>query len=184
MSWEVEQKYRVADTEQLEQNISQLGGSYQHSETQVDTYFRHPCRDFKKTDEAFRFRTINGRTFVTYKGPRLDGPVKTRPEVEIPLHHETEQQWKSICLALGFTTAADVRKVRRVFSLPWHHVSVTVAIDEVESLGSFAEVELVIEHETELQKAHELIQSLAAALVLQQVEKRSYLGLVLDQQSS
>ncbi len=180
MAWEVEQKFRVSNLDALKSKIESLGGLPGQVEHQTDTYFRHPCRDFKKTDEAFRFRTINDETFVTYKGPRLAGPVKTRPEIELPVVSNTVDQWRTIWLALGFTIAADVRKERRNFSISWRGTSVVIALDQVDGLGSFAEVELVIEREEVLSQAHELIQSLAHELGLTDVEKRSYLGLVLD----
>jgi adenylate cyclase, class 2 len=183
MAWEVEQKYRVADAKVLETKIKSLGGLPTGIEHQTDTYFRHPCRDFKKTDEAFRFRTINDETFVTYKGPRLAGPVKTRPEIELPIVSNTIEQWRTIWLALGFTIAADVRKTRHVFSILWRSTPVVIALDQVEGLGSFAEIELVVDREQDLSHAHELIQSLAVQIGLTDVEKRSYLGLVLDRQA-
>ncbi len=78
-SWEVEQKYRVQDPPQLIRNLATMGFSERVVELHEDTYLRHPCRDFRATDEAFRVRVVNETCCLTYKGPREPGIVKTRP---------------------------------------------------------------------------------------------------------
>ena len=62
-----------------------------------------------------RIREINGAPFVTYKGPRLSGPIKIRPEIELPLAEGTLADWFKIWQSLGFTIALAVRKQRDIF---------------------------------------------------------------------
>lgn len=179
-TWEVEQKYRVADHRSSMEILLGLGGKFVGEERQEDTYFRHPCRDFRATDEALRIRAINDDAVVTYKGPRIPGPVKTRPETELPLAVDTKEQWISIFVSLGFVVAAKIAKVRQVYSLSWSDLPFTIAFDKVEGIGMFVEVETLVhdlEHREETQRK---IQALASSLGLESVESRSYLGMHIE----
>src|SRR5688572_28544694 len=72
MQYEVEQKHRVVDVAALEAQLSARRIRLEPAIIQSDEYFAHPARDFAKTDEALRIRTSGGKSFVTYKGPKLD----------------------------------------------------------------------------------------------------------------
>jgi adenylate cyclase class 2 len=177
---EVECKFRVEDRESLEQRILALGGTYLQEETQCDTYLRHPSRDFRVTDEALRIRELNGRPYVTYKGPRLPGPVKIRPEIELPLVNETVESWLSIWQHLGFEIVARVSKVRSVYQISRNDRSLTMTLDRVENVGDYVEIERVVESATAVENAQNDILELASALGLGPIEKRSYLSLLLS----
>jgi adenylate cyclase class 2 len=83
---EVEAKYLVANVGEFEQAaLLWAGGNPALEYLQCDEYFNHPCRDFGQTDEAFRIRSCNGQTKLTYKGPRLDTVTKTREELELEI---------------------------------------------------------------------------------------------------
>jgi len=83
---------------------------------QTDTYFAHPGRDFRATDEALRLRSDNGALRITYKGPKLDPPRKTREEIEFALgaDHATAS---TLLERLGFRPVAEVRKRRHEWTL-------------------------------------------------------------------
>src|SRR4051812_19548417 len=82
---EIEQKYTNVDFSAVERRLSELHAGPAEEHEEADHYFNAPDRDFVKTGEAFRLRRIGAQNFFTYKGPRLAGPVKIRPELEIPL---------------------------------------------------------------------------------------------------
>ncbi len=63
MQFEVEQKHRVDDGWDLAIRLASLGGKLGEPIHQSDQYFAHPCRDFAKSDEALRIRTVRGETF-------------------------------------------------------------------------------------------------------------------------
>jgi len=178
---EIEGKYRIADESHLRQRIEDVGGQPMAVEEQVDVYLRHPCRDFRVTDEALRVRCVNGRYWMTYKGPRLEGPLKMRPEIEVSLALQTEQEWLRIWQSLGFETVATVEKTRRPFRIQAGHGSVVVTLDQVAGIGAFAEIERVVNIPSELEPAQLDIQQTALRLGLEFVEKRSYLSMVLEQ---
>jgi adenylate cyclase class 2 len=181
MHFEVEQKFPIHDVAAIEQRLRQLGARDGETMAQVDQYFNHPARDFAKTDEALRLRQIGEANFITYKGPKLDATTKTRKELELSLPSgiSTAASFAELLQALGFRHVAEVRKLRRTFDLNWRERDVEIAIDEVNSLGTFLEIELAA-NENDLDKAKQCLESLAAELQLQASERRSYLELLLS----
>jgi adenylate cyclase class 2 len=178
---EVEQKYRVESHEAVLKCLQAMKAIELPVETQCDIYLRHPCRDFATTGEAFRIRQVNDSAVVTYKGARLPGIVKTRVETEVALADKTDGEWLQILLALGFCEAARVRKRRRSFRISFRTETFTVALDTVESLGSFIEIEAIVTDRSSLSRIQKDILELAKQLQVDQVEPRSYLRQLLEQ---
>jgi adenylate cyclase class 2 len=146
-----------------------------------DHYYNAPDRDFARTDEALRLRCIGRRNIATYKGPKEPGPTKTRKEIEVPLADgpEAAQLFCRFLEALGYRAVAIVRKKRVSYHFQKDGFALQACLDEVEEVGSFVEVEIVTQPEAKAQ-AQETLQAVAAALALKDVERRSYLGLLLD----
>ena len=181
MRFEVEQKFPAADLAALEARLSALGAAVSGRQAEVDLYFAHPARDFAKTDEALRIRRKGDRHYLTYKGPKIDATTKTRREIELPLEggEEMAAAWTSLLRALGFTPVAEVHKLRRKAHVSWQGRRIEVSLDEVERIGTFIELELVVE-EGDLESAKACVASLADALDLSGGERRSYLELLLE----
>jgi adenylate cyclase class 2 len=179
--YEVEQKFPVADRLGLERRLASLVMLPGEPELQVDRYYAHPMRDFADTDEALRIRRVGPANYLTYKGPKIDATTKTRREVELPLSpgDEAAAALGELLEALGFRPVAEVRKSRRKLEIPWQGRLVEAALDEVEQVGSFVELELLAE-EAELSKAKACLASLAEHLCLEVSERRSYLELLLS----
>ncbi|MEO8271235.1 MAG: class IV adenylate cyclase [Aureliella sp.] len=186
--WEVEQKYEVDDLPALRDRLAISGFTSIGSETNSDVYFRHPCRNLKATDEAFRLRSLNDSSCVTYKGKRLAGPVKSRPEIELSVSHVDRESWLAMFTQLGFTPLPAVVKRRESFvksaeesrqDVGAHSSTLHVMLDEVEQLGSFAEIELIVSAESELQQAAQRIEQVAKQLGLRNVQPRSYNSMLL-----
>jgi adenylate cyclase class 2 len=185
MSIEVEQKFRVERLQDVEQLLRDLQIDLSEPQTQVDTYFAHPARDFAETDEALRIRRIGQENFVTYKGPKLDKVTKTRREIELPLapFDTGADQFAELLGALGFTAVAEVRKSRRHASLPVDGAEIVAALDEVASVGCFVELEAVVE-EARVEEVKAQLSNWADKLKLSHNERRSYLELLLKSQRS
>jgi adenylate cyclase, class 2 len=181
MPWEVEQKFPVSDLLATEAQLKQLGATFSELVEQADCYFNHPSRDFGQTDEALRLRQVGSRNWITYKGPKIDATTKTRRELELPLPDgpETPQQFASLLSALGFRAVATVRKVRRPGTLQWDGQKVELALDQVDSVGPFLELEVMAE-DNEIQTAKAVLQFLSQKLRLPVSERRSYLELLLS----
>jgi adenylate cyclase class 2 len=180
MQFEVEQKFLVADLSVLEHKLVSAGATFADTIVQVDRYLAHPSRNFAQTDEALRIRQVGDANFITYKGPKIDTTTKTRQEIELPLHDggEEAEKWVALLAALDFVPVAEVRKRRRCGRLAWQDVEVEVALDQVDALGEFVELELSAE-ESSVDAAKAKIQSLADELGLSGAERRSYLELLL-----
>jgi adenylate cyclase class 2 len=183
--FEVEQKYRVDDLAELQQRLAQMDAVRNAPEHHSDTYYNHPSRDFAETGEAFRVRRIDGLPLITYKGAKLSGPMKARREMEWRLDpgDPDGNQTEELLQVLGFRRVANVQKQRSPHSLGGDFSELGVVIDEVESVGIFAELERIVAEESQIEPAQIEIQELSDKLGLRMVEPRSYLEIVLESDS-
>lgn len=182
---EIEQKFAVADFAAIEKCLSEWQARRGAEHTEIDHYFNAPDRDFACTDEAFRLRRIGDANLLTYKGPKHAGAVKVRTELEIPLRDgdEAAAQIQQMLVHLGYRPVAVVRKHRRQYHLDRGDFAPTVCLDEVERLGRFVEVEIVADDERK-DAARTVLADTAAALGLTNLERRSYLNLLLTAQGT
>jgi adenylate cyclase, class 2 len=177
---EVEQKFPVPGFQAVDAQLASLGAKPSASKTEIDVYYRHPARDFAATDEALRIRRAGETNSLTYKGPKIDLTTKTRREIDLPLPPGTGgcQPWSDLLEALGFTPVAEVRKQRVKAHVPWQGRSVEVSLDSVDEVGTFVELELVVD-DADVESAKGCIAALAERLGLSGTERRSYLELLL-----
>ena len=182
---EIEQKFARADFALLERRLKEWGASLGEIHEEADHYFNAPDRDFAQTDEAFRLRRIGSANFLTYKGPKQRADVKVRTELEVPLQpgDEAAADMTRLLTHLGYRFLAVVKKRRRMAPLQRDGFDFTVCLDEAEGLGRFAEVE-VLAPEDRRADAERALAALAKELGLSQVEKQSYLGLLLTARSA
>ncbi|MBU6996376.1 MAG: class IV adenylate cyclase [Theionarchaea archaeon] len=176
---EIEVKSRACTLEEVEERLLAMGGAFVDEVIQKDTYFNHPCKNFETTDEAVRIRVSNDRSYLTYKGKKVDPESKTRDEIEILI--EDSEKGKEILKSLGFIEVAIVAKTRRVYSLD----EFSVCLDTVDKLGTFVEVEGYLGGNPELvhcEKLRDKALNLLNELHLTDCERRSYLELLLEQE--
>jgi len=180
MHFEVEQKFEVSDLAASRRRLDGLGVSWADSVFQVDRYYAHPVCDFRKTDEALRIRSVGERNCVTYKGPKIDATTKTRREIELPLSdgRYAASQFAELLESLGFQPVLAVSKGRQPGQIDWEGRVVHVALDTVEGLGVFVELEVNCE-EDHVADARQTIASLAHKLELTRNQRMSYLELLL-----
>lgn len=179
--FEVEQKFALGDRRaEIELRLQQFGAALVSNQSQADRYFNHPQRDFAQTDEALRIRSVGAENWLTYKGPKIDSRTKTRREIEPELGagEHTVDQLAEVLTILGFRSVATVKKQRRSYELKRGDWLITIALDEVEQLGSYLEIELVTDA-AQLAAAQQTVINLAAELGLLEPERRSYLRMLL-----
>ncbi|MFW9918652.1 MAG: class IV adenylate cyclase [Candidatus Thorarchaeota archaeon] len=187
-SFEVEVKIAIKDPKKIEGVLIEMGSVKTNRETQVDTYFNHPCRSFETTDEALRLRTREKiaisnqagnipatKIELTYKGPKLDTTTKTRLELSVGIR-DTESI-RAILIQLGFQEVATIVKDRIFFALE----GMIASIDHVDKVGSFLEVETVVDSEDRIPSAREEILSFVEKIGLRRTDsiRESYLELFL-----
>jgi adenylate cyclase class 2 len=178
---EVEMKFPGADFGTVERRLAELRASADAAIEEADHYFNAPDRDFAKTDEALRLRRIGKTNRVTYKGPKQGTRGKTRTEIEVPLGDgdQVADDFRRVLVHLGYRPVLVVRKRRRIYHLKRDGFALEVALDEVDGLGRFAEVEIQAPAE-QAEAAQEVLRATAAALGLpEKEERRSYLELLL-----
>ncbi len=177
--YEVELKFRLDEPADLEAALADLGCRLGPAERQRDVYFAHPARDYRATDEALRLRQWGAQCRLTYKGPRVDARTKTRQELELPLAgvDQPAQAWHQMLVALGFQPAVVVEKSRRTGHLDWEGQQVEVALDQVDRLGGFVELELSADQANRDAMAESLLR-LSQQLGLSRSERRGYAELV------
>lgn len=163
---------------------------------EVDIYYNGCGRDFRKTDEALRLRSSRvlenadgsasgeeaARTFITYKGSKVDSRSQTRTELETSVGDL--ETMKALLGKLGYSTVMTVRKVRVYFTKD----NVTACLDEVDGLGAFLELEQ-IEAGADEEKKEAVIDRLLALLESlgipkSQLLRRSYLELLMAKTSA
>ncbi|OYR59461.1 class IV adenylate cyclase [Halorubrum halodurans] len=187
--YEVEIKV-PADLETVRDRLRELDADPGETRRQRDVYYDAPHREFAETDEALRIRretTIDGgdthrdastdgeAVRLTYKGPLLDGDSKTRTE------HETDvadgDELAGVLDGLGFDPAATVEKRREY----WRFEEFTVALDAVEGVGEFVEIEREVDAEDAIDPTREAAIGTLARLGLDAADqvRTSYLGLLL-----
>ena len=182
MTYEVEQKFRVANFFSLKKKLAAIGAVPIDEVEQVDTYFAHPSRDFGETDEALRMRQVGGANFLTYKGPKLDTTTKTRREIEFPIAAGSQgrQRGGELLEALGFTRVSNVVKRRQTYQLLRNGHAIEIALDNVAGLGNFVELEAAADCAKATELAKQILAKLATELGLEQSERRSYLEMLLE----
>ena len=172
---EVELKYRSSGNEKIEKALVKLGAKKISSGPMEDIYFAHPSRDFGKTDEALRLRKREDGAELTYKGPRIhaDG-AKAREEITLKTDNPLTIQ--RIVERLGFKESHVLKKTRISYLLD----KLSVDIDDVEGLGEFVELEVLTESP---ERSKQLLELARAELGLEKLEPRTYLEMILGNQS-
>ena len=152
---ELKAQYDSSKRPELEQYLKEHGFQEVCCFTQQDEYFNHPERDFRITDEALRIRREQHdneavHCCLTYKGTNNSRIGQSRRELETRV--EDEHKMRRILLALGFRSAAEVKKRRKEYKKE----DLTVCLDELDGLGSYVELEVVLpETETGSESATE-----------------------------
>lgn len=175
---EVEVKIQL-DSPQLASLRERLGASADGPPTlhqQRDIYFSHPDRDFKARDEALRLR-VDAGVAITWKGPKLDPPLKTREEIEFGLETDPDTAIRFL-RALGYSEVGTVSKKREQWQLQSPHPA-SVCLDQVEQLGSFVEVEVTAK---QVATGRSLLESVLRSLDLDAHPfiQTSYLGMLVN----
>ncbi|NVM55437.1 MAG: class IV adenylate cyclase [Candidatus Helarchaeota archaeon] len=174
---EVEIKAHLEDFTSVETQLLQLGATFRKAIHQRDTYFQHPIRNFAQTDEALRIRISDDKSYLTYKGSKLDPSSKTREELELEI--QEPNQLLELLKKVGFIPVKTVIKSRKSYILD----DIKISLDKVEGLGYFIELEIDISEKDAIPPTRDRLISLLAQLNIssEKLERRSYLELLILQ---
>lgn len=155
----------LEEQEQLRVKLLEIGGRMLNAETQIDTYFDHPCRSFPETDEALRIRSREPHpnhhrviwnesrplNEMTFKGSKVDPLSKTR--LELSLGIDDPREAGHILKQLGFKPIAQVIKIRSFYEIR----NITISIDDVVDVGLYLELERIVDSGDLIEEAREEI---------------------------
>jgi adenylate cyclase, class 2 len=141
---EVELKVRVHSLDPVREQLKRKHAQFSGRVHEHDIYYNAPHRDFATTDEAVRVRYTDDHAVVTYKGPKIKKfGLKAREELNFAV--ESGTAFETMLVRLGFTRTTDVNKWRENYRLG----TASISLDTVDELGTFAEIEVIAENETE-----------------------------------
>lgn len=150
---EVEIKVAVNDSLQIEEKLLQLGFGKEDLLKETDYYFDSKFNKLREHDKALRIRSCENLTsntaehFMTFKGPKLDSISMTRKELEMKI--ESAETGIEILCSLGYEPVLPVRKLRQYLAMG----EITACLDQVEGLGDFLELEIIVPQESEREAA-------------------------------
>ena len=182
---EVEVKLQIDNIERMMEKLQMQGFVQKSVIFESDTYFTHPHHDFWQSDEALRLRSCENietkekSAVITYKGAKMDDVSTTRPEYETAV--EDVEVLYRILIAADFLPVMPVKKKRISFKKE----DMTVCLDEVESLGTFMEVEILVEaseagacYDPALERIEQFLQNLGYSM--KDTTRRSYLSMLME----
>jgi adenylate cyclase class 2 len=174
---EVELKVKIPSLDPVRGYLARKNAQSSGQVHEHDIYYNAPHRDFGKTDEAVRVRYTDDHAVVTYKGPKIKKfGLKAREELNFAV--ESGKTFETMLERLGFTKTLEVNKWRETYKLG----TASVSLDSVDGLGTFAEIEVITENETDNPTAQ--IEKIAKEIgVAGEPILASYLELLLDKQS-
>lgn len=139
MDSEIEAKLKIESPEQIESKLAELGAEFVAEQLQTDYHFDTDDLTISMSDSALRLRLERVgedlTCFLTYKGPKEKSRVKRRPEIQTEV--KDPDAIENILAALGYRKTLTVEKTRRL----WLLEKCEVAIDNVQLLGDFVEIE-------------------------------------------
>lgn len=151
---EIERKRQLTgDAKELIKQLQDLGFKPKSSRHEIDTYYSRPDVDFIQTVECLRIRQRDGFAEVTYKpattaATHTKNDVIIKPETNLPIQPGDAAIAKQLLANLGMVQLVEVNKYRRSFQSP-NFPQATVAIDEIKDAGTFVEVEVLSDDETD-----------------------------------
>lgn len=142
MSEEIEAKVRIGDPEAFRRQMAARGWPSEGTVFEVNRLFDDAEGSLRRRNCAVRIREERcpdtGRvlaTRLTYKGPRVPGPLKRRPEYETTVG--SAEPLVALFREIGLCESFRYEKRRTA----WRAGACEVTLDEVPHLGWFAEVE-------------------------------------------
>lgn len=158
---EVEVKLKINDRKMLSEALIKDGFKKEKTVKETDFYFNGNDHDFRKTDEALRIRRtemLDGDfeviSTLTYKGPKLDKTSMTREEIELKI--DDFDGMEKILIHLGYKKVIPVIKTRTYYICE----TMTALIDNVEGLGDYLELEILVEDKTHKEAALQKIEDM------------------------
>jgi adenylate cyclase class 2 len=151
---EVELKARVADPAAVEARVAAFA-AFEGRVDKLDAYWHGPDWRFQRGTKGFRLRAEDGKSVVTYKSKRSEGGIEINRESEFGI--SDPEVFEEFALRLGCEPFYKKRKRGKRYGVdPCERGAgsaaacagaATIEIVEVEGLGFFIEIEILLPDE-------------------------------------
>ncbi|EHQ36661.1 class IV adenylate cyclase [Methanoplanus limicola] len=177
MIYEVESKNRVESIDRIKQILEENNAGYLGVSMQDDMYYNSLIRDYARTDEALRIRDTGDSAELTYKGPKVKAAgAKAREEYNVAI--SSAEDMEKVLLKTGFFVSRGVKKRREEYLF----MDATIALDIVEGLGHFVEIEIISEDkDSAAEKINEIKEFLE---VTGESIQTSYLEMIIEKEGN
>jgi adenylate cyclase class 2 len=139
MGMEIEKKVKVELLEAIAGRLREAGAEYVGEVAQRDVYLDDEEGSLRKSDRGLRVRVEQRegteRVLLTYKGPREKAKFKRRAEIEVEVRDAGLVE--KVFGEMGYGEKLVVEKNREI----WRMGGCLVCLDDVQLLGTFAEIE-------------------------------------------
>ena len=141
MAVEIEIKLKIDQLAPVRQRLERIGAQRIGRVLENNLFFDTSDRSLLAMDCGLRLRHSRGldggkdRIAISYKGPRGEGTIKNREELEIVI--DNQEAAASILARLGYEMVLSFEKRRETWTLD----RCTVELDELPALGCFVEIE-------------------------------------------
>jgi adenylate cyclase, class 2 len=146
MKREIEVKVKIESFDEVLGKLKELGCEFSEPVRQEDTIFINydrPFIEFTTHDPFLRIRKTKGKTIFTFKQGEEMNSVEREFEVS------DAEQLEDTLKFLGFRPEVKVSKVRQKS----RYKDYEICLDQVESLGSYIELEKITEEEADMVQA-------------------------------
>jgi len=161
---EIEAKIAVSEEEKLRvvEKLRRMCPPERVRESEEeDLFFASPYDPSIGVDKTLKLRRSNEGAKLIFKSKRTQGRLKENLEVEVRIKEGDEDDLIRLLKLLGFREGVVVKKKRLSFCIN----GCTVNVDDVRGLGSFLEVEVLV-NEDEVCDAYDRIAGILSALEL------------------
>ena len=175
---EVEKKYRLpADAQDIIERIGELY-SLSKAVRQADLVYLNGIssfKDFTPGDPVLRCHSVDDAVTFTVKRKLPEGGVW---EVELPVNDTGADRVEDFIACLGWNLVTRVVKTRRSAQAD----GITIVVDDVEGLGQFVELEVLVATTEEVEHALSSISQLCTKLGISKEweEERKYDELLME----
>ena len=156
---EAEVKLKIDNIEEIRKKLVSMGFSESFHGKECDRYFDDEKGNIRGTDRALRIREVTdlqtGQVIcqINFKDQKSDDKTMTRPEYETQVADFAEMS--HILQALGYhVVEPQVVKERYQYSKE----DINACLDQVEGLGSFLELEIMVARDEEKEAALQRIE--------------------------
>lgn len=152
---EIEIKYQLNDKSKLIEKLERLGCVMSDTNIQKDTIYVSDLNHIENTPESIFLRVRKDNDKIQLNAKRHEKVMQSRKEVEFEV--SSYEEANKFLELIGFEKWVEVNK-ERVHTI---YKDCNICIDEVETLGSFVELEYVVDDETEEEKILKKIEEIA-----------------------